>query len=85
MSRSMAEVLKAHQLFAEWEECLCGLDVPFDEQSGEADLAFLAAHQAEMLEAEGFGYVCPFDCDRCHSDECPCDRLGCAGSVAPGG
>lgn len=25
-------------------------------------------------------YVCPFDCDRCHDDDdCPCDRLGCAG------
>lgn len=22
---------------------------------------------------------CPYDCDNCHSDECPCDRLGCAG------
>ena len=26
--------------------------------------------------------VCPYDCDGCHSDECPCDRLGCAGYVA---
>lgn len=24
-------------------------------------------------------YFCPFDCDSCHSDDCPCDRLGCAG------
>jgi hypothetical protein len=23
---------------------------------------------------------CPFDCDSCHSDDCPCDRLGCAGN-----
>lgn len=23
--------------------------------------------------------VCPYDCDGCHDDECPCDRLGCAG------
>jgi len=25
---------------------------------------------------------CPYDCDLCHSDDCPCDRLGCAGYVA---
>jgi hypothetical protein len=24
--------------------------------------------------------VCPFDCDHCHDEDCPCDRLGCAGS-----
>lgn len=23
--------------------------------------------------------VCPYDCDSCHDDECPCPRLGCAG------
>jgi hypothetical protein len=23
---------------------------------------------------------CPYDCDNCHSDECPCDRSGCAGN-----
>lgn len=23
--------------------------------------------------------VCPYDCDYCHSEDCPCDRLGCAG------
>lgn len=23
--------------------------------------------------------VCPYDCDNCHSEDCPCDRLGCAG------
>lgn len=23
---------------------------------------------------------CPYDCDNCHDDECPCDRLGCAGN-----
>lgn len=23
---------------------------------------------------------CPYDCDRCHDEDCPCDRLGCAGS-----
>lgn len=27
----------------------------------------------------GDRYVCPFDCDNCHDDDCPCDRLGCAG------
>lgn len=30
----------------------------------------------------GFEAVCPFDCDRCHDEDCPCDRLGCAGSEA---
>lgn len=24
--------------------------------------------------------VCPFDCDGCHDEDCPCDRSGCAGS-----
>lgn len=24
--------------------------------------------------------VCPFDCDSCHGEDCPCDRLGCEGS-----
>jgi len=24
---------------------------------------------------------CPYDCDSCHGEDCPCDRLGCAGSV----
>lgn len=28
-------------------------------------------------------YVCPYDCDGCHSEDCPCDRLGCAGWVDP--
>ena len=23
---------------------------------------------------------CPYDCDGCHDYDCPCDRLGCAGS-----
>ena len=23
--------------------------------------------------------VCPYDCDVCHDEDCPCDRLGCAG------
>ena len=23
---------------------------------------------------------CPYDCDSCHDYDCPCDRLGCAGS-----
>lgn len=23
---------------------------------------------------------CPYDCDNCHSEDCPCDRMGCAGS-----
>jgi hypothetical protein len=27
--------------------------------------------------------VCPWDCDSCHDEDCPCDRLGCAGSEAP--
>lgn len=25
---------------------------------------------------------CPYDCDSCHDDECPCERSGCAGEVA---
>jgi hypothetical protein len=25
---------------------------------------------------------CPYDCDPCHDDTCPCDRAGCAGTVA---
>lgn len=28
--------------------------------------------------------VCPYDCDSCHDSDCPCERLGCAGSEAPG-
>lgn len=23
--------------------------------------------------------ICPFDCDPCHGDNCPCDRVGCEG------
>lgn len=23
---------------------------------------------------------CPYDCDSCHDEDCPCDRMGCAGS-----
>jgi hypothetical protein len=23
---------------------------------------------------------CPWDCDHCHSEDCPCDRAGCSGS-----
>lgn len=26
---------------------------------------------------------CPYDCDHCHNEDCPCDRLGCAGYVKP--
>lgn len=26
------------------------------------------------------GEFCPFDCDSCHDPDCPCDRMGCAGS-----
>lgn len=26
---------------------------------------------------------CPYDCDGCHHEECPCDRMGCAGWVDP--
>jgi len=36
------------------------------------------------LEPEPEPDVCPFDCDSCHDEDCPCDRLGCAGSEAPG-
>lgn len=27
--------------------------------------------------------VCPFDCDHCHGEDCPCERLGCAGHKDP--
>lgn len=33
---------------------------------------------AELRAAQ----ACPFDCDACHGDNCPCDRFGCEGSGA---
>lgn len=36
------------------------------------------AEVAEQI-AEMDPFYCPYDCDSCHSDECPCDRLGCEG------
>lgn len=40
-------------------------------------LAVLDAINAASEEEEE--EVCPFDCDSCHGDGCPCDRLGCEG------
>jgi hypothetical protein len=42
----------------------------------------LRARWLEIYEALKNGtdeYVCPHDCDICHGDDCPCDRLGCEG------
>ena len=33
---------------------------------------------AQIIELQPL--YCPWDCDHCHDDECPCDRLGCEGS-----
>lgn len=45
-------------------------------------------HLAELViadvESDAYPNHCPYDCDSCHDDECPCGRLGCAGSEAPG-
>lgn len=51
-------------------------------QLGSSDVARIA----KALDEAGFYRcdVCPFDCDSCHDEDCPCDRLGCAGSEAPG-
>lgn len=24
--------------------------------------------------------ICPWDCDSCHDEDCPCTRMGCKGS-----
>lgn len=36
-----------------------------------------------IVERETKIEYCPYDCDHCHNDECPCDRVGCAGYVEP--
>lgn len=28
--------------------------------------------------------VCPYDCDSCHGEDCPCDRIGCDGDQEGG-
>jgi hypothetical protein len=40
--------------------------------------AIMTAAYVQLIE-DNMPDVCPFDCDLCHSDDCPCDRLGCAG------
>lgn len=32
------------------------------------------------IESDAYPAYCPWDCDSCHDYDCPCDRLGCAGS-----
>lgn len=38
----------------------------------------------ELVKVADEANICPFDCDSCHDEDCPCERLGCAGSEAPG-
>ena len=39
----------------------------------------------EQVKVAEYISVCPYDCDSgCHDEDCICDRLGCAGSEAPG-
>lgn len=44
--------------------------------------ASTAARIAKALDEAGYykTEVCPYDCDGCHDEDCPCDRLGCAGN-----
>lgn len=49
------------------------LEKVFDSRRGEGERL---SYALELLQNE----FCPFDCDNCHSDTCPCDRLGCAGA-----
>ena len=44
--------------------------------------ASTAVRIAKALDAAGYykSDVCPYDCDGCHDENCPCDRLGCAGN-----
>lgn len=52
-----------------------------------ADLATLITHERANAKLAGTfdalretaPTVCPYDCDSCHGDDCPCERLGCAG------
>lgn len=43
-------------------------------------------HLAGELVVAGYAKpgpdVCPYDCDSCHGEECPCDRMGCEGDGA---
>lgn len=49
------------------------LEKVFDSRRSEGERL---SYALKLLENE----YCPFDCDNCHSDTCPCDRLGCAGA-----
>lgn len=51
------------------------------------DVLAMVKHLSEEEQIKLLGelpQVCPWDCDSCHDEDCPCDRLGCAGSEAPG-
>lgn len=32
------------------------------------------------MEQDEWPAFCPYDCDSCHDESCPCDRLGCEGN-----
>ena len=43
-----------------------------------AMVSYLSEEEKLQLLAE-LPSVCPYDCDGCHGEECPCERMGCAG------
>lgn len=62
MTETMEEVLTQHQLSVVWQDqdgagitCMCGADVPTEITRNEIDTQWLAAHQADALNAAGFG------------------------------
>lgn len=64
-----AEVMtRAHELQAN----IAGTRYGCDGLEAVVEMAYQAGRQAS---AE----VCPYDCDPCHGDECPCPRAGCQG------
>lgn len=79
----LAEEMKKHEyLSGPWFNlrCKCG----YVESTVSTKDSFPTHLSRALVEAGWNNNVCPFDCDGCHSEDCPCDRLGCAGSVAPG-
>lgn len=40
----------------------------------------LAGVLLPLINTESYPEYCPYDCDGCHDEDCPCDRMGCAGS-----